>query len=134
MPRSGGGCDSPDADEGLGSLDGTVSAAGAVSRIVFQNGKRRIELFEFVTERNLPDEFNGRYEWKGGQNTLHNRFIELGPNQTRWESTCTYQFNSVFLKLMGVVFGGMFRKQNMKFLCNFKAFAEDGHDVRETGK
>ena len=35
------------------------------------------------------------------------------------------------LKLMGFLAPGMFRKQNLKFLQNFKAFCEHGHDVRD---
>jgi len=88
-----------------------------------------IELIETVTERKLPDEFNGTYEWPGGRNTLRHRFIELGPNRTRWESTCAYQFSSFLLKLIGFFCPGMFRKQNLRFLQNFKAFAEEGHNA-----
>ena len=35
------------------------------------------------------------------------------------------------MKVMGVLMPGMFRKQNLKYLNNFKAFCEDGRDVRE---
>ena len=98
---------------------------------MFKNGRRTIELTEIITERNLPDEFNGRYEWSGGSNTLRNRFIELGPNRTRWESTCDYQLDSFLLKMMGFFLPGMFRSQNLMFLRNFKVFCEHGRDVRE---
>ena len=111
-------------------LSGEPGQPGARSRLVYQNGKHRIELIETVTERNLPDAFSGTYEWNGGKNTLRNRFIALGPNRTRWESTCEYQFSSFMLKMMGFFTPGMFRKQNLKFLHNFKAFCEHGRDVR----
>ena len=105
-------------------LSGQPGQPGAKSKLVFQNGKHTIELIETVTDRNLPNEFNGAYEWKGGKNTLRNRFIELGSNRTRWESTCAYDFQNLMMKLMGFFCPGMFRKQNMSFLQNFKAFAE----------
>ncbi len=108
-------------------LSGEPGHPGAKSKLVFLNGKHQIELIETVTLRNLPHEFNGTYEWNGGRNTLQNRFIELGPNRTKWESTCAYEFSSVSLKLISFFFPGMFRKQNLKFLHNFKAFAEEGH-------
>ena len=63
-------------------ISGEPGQPGARSKLVYQNGKHTIELFETVTERNLPDEFNGTYEWNGGKNTLRNRFIELGPDRT----------------------------------------------------
>ena len=66
----------------------------------------------------------------GADEARSNRFIELGPTRTRWESTCSYQFSSFMMKMMGFLLPGMFRKQNLKFLQNFKAFAEEGRDVR----
>ena len=112
-------------------VSGEPGQPGAKSKLVFLNGKHRIELIETVTVRNLPDEFHGTYEWDGGKNTLENRFIELAPNRTKWESTCEYELSHFMLKMMGFFFPGMFRKQNLKFLQDFKAFAEEGRDVRE---
>ena len=110
-------------------LSGEPGQPGARSKLVFLNGKHRIELYETITARNLPNEFNGTYEWEGGKNTLRNRFIEVTPNRTRVESTCEYEFSSLLLKIMGMLFPGKFREQNLSFLENFKAFAEDGHDT-----
>lgn len=105
-------------------LGGEPGHEGAQTKLVFQNGKRRIELVETITKRALPDEIHGLYEWAGGQNTLVNRFMAIGPATTRWESTCAYDLTHVMLKVMGAVAPGMFRRQNQKFLDNFKAFAE----------
>ncbi len=119
--------------EGLQSfehLSGEPGQPGAKSLMVFKIGKQTMELTETITERNLPDEFNGSYEWSGGKNTLRNRFIELGPNRTRWESTCSYELLSLPMRIIGMIMPGMFRKQNLKFLRAFKGFCEDGKDVR----
>ena len=112
-------------------ISGEPGQPGAKSKLVYLNGKHTIELIETVTERNLPDEFNGTYEWPGGRNTLRNRFIELGPERTKWESTCVYHFSSCMLKMMGLFCPGMFRKQNLSFLQKSKAFAEEGRNVNE---
>jgi len=112
-------------------VSGDPGQPGAVSRLVYVNGRHRIELTETITKRDLPDHFDGRYEWSGGSNTLHNTFVELAPDRTRWESTCAYQLESLPLKIMGALAPGMFRKQNMTFLQNFKAFCEEGRDVRD---
>ena len=106
-------------------ISGTPGQPGAKSKLVFLIGKRRMELIETVTERRLPEEFNGSYEWPGGRNTLQNRFIAVAPNRTVWESTCAYEFSSMTLKLMGLLCPGMFRKQNLKFMRSFKAFVEN---------
>ena len=120
--------------KGLQSFEhksGEPGQPGAISEMVFLNGKHRMVMTETITERNLPDEFNGIYEWKGGMNTLVNRFIVLGPERTRWESTCAYTFSSIPMKLMGLFCRGMFKKQNMLFLEAFKAFCEEGRDIRD---
>ena len=110
-------------------LSGEPGQPGAKSKLVYRHGKRIIELIETVTERRLPDEFNGTYEWKGGMNSLHNQFHEIAPDRTRWVSTCEYQFKSRALKIMGTLAPGLFKKQNMSFLEAFKAFAETGADI-----
>lgn len=110
-------------------LSGEPGQSGAKSKMVYSDGKREIVLIETITQCNLPDEFNGTYEWDQGSNTLNNRFIELSDQKTRWESTCEYEMRSFMLKMMGTFFPGMFRKQNQKFMDNFKAFAERGVDV-----
>ena len=110
-------------------ISGEPGQAGAKSKLVYIHGKHTIELIETITKRNLPDEFDGSYEWSDGKNTLENRFIIVAPNRTRWESTCSYQMKSLFMKLMGLLMPGSFKKQNLKFMENFKAFAETGASV-----
>jgi hypothetical protein len=58
-------------------LSGEPGQPGAKSKLTFLHGKHTIELIETVSERNLPDEFNGSYEWDGGRN-LARRVTELG--------------------------------------------------------
>jgi len=113
-------------------LSGEPGQPGARSNLHYLLGKRPMVLTETIIDNNLPDEFNGRYEWPGGENTLRNRFLELGSGRTRWVSTCDYKFSSTMMKLMGCVMPGMFRRQNLRFLQNFKAFCEEGRDIRES--
>lgn len=114
-------------------ISGVPGQPGAKMRLVYENRGRTMELIETVTERKLPDVFSGVYEWHHGRNTLHNRFIEVGPNRTRWESTCEYHFTALLPKVMGFLAPGMFRRQSHGFLEGFKAFCEQGRDVRQEG-
>lgn len=119
--------------EGLQSFvhkEGEPGQPGAKSELTFLLGKREMLLTEIVHRRELPERFDGEYVWAGGRNTLQNRFVEVGPSRTRWESTCSYEFSSIFLKMMAVLAPGLFKKQQMKYLRNFKAFCETGADVR----
>jgi len=103
---------------------------GSTATLAYLLGKKPMELTETITRREPPESFDATYEWQGGMNTLENRFTEPAPGTTRWESTCDYRFSSAPLKVMGVLMPWMFRAQNMKYLKNFKAFAETGADVR----
>ena len=111
-------------------ISGTAGQPGAVSLLTYKSGRNVIELTETITTRNLPEEFSGSYSWSSGSNTLVNRFVEVGPNQTRWESTCAYTMKSLPMKVMGFLLAGSFKKQNLKFMENFKAFAERGESVK----
>ena len=93
-------------------IRGEPGKAGAKSRLSYLHGKCHIELTETITDADFPNAVSGLYEWPGGMNTLANRFIAV---------------------VMGFLMPGTFRKQNLGFMKNFKAFCETGHDVRVSG-
>ena len=59
------------------------------------------------------------------------RLIEAGPEKTLWESENEYRFSSLLMRLVGPFMRGAFRKQSRQHMLDFKAFAEQGTDVRE---
>ena len=111
-------------------MSGEAGQPGAKSALVYQMGKRRIEMVETIIERELPERFSGTYDAKGVHNVVRNRFLEVGPEKTRWESENEFQFQG-FMKLIGVLMKGAFPKQSLKYMEDFKAFAERGVDVRD---
>jgi hypothetical protein len=111
-------------------LSGEPGQPGATSRLVFQMGKRRLEMVETITRRELPDAFDGTYDAKGVHNIAENRFTELGPERTRWTARNVFEMKGP-MKLVGLLAPGTFRKQSMKYMEDFKAFAERGVDVRD---
>lgn len=113
--------------EGLQSFEpisGTPGQVGAKSRLVFKMGKREIEMVETVTARNLPDELSVTYETKGIFNIVKNRFEKLSENKTRYLTENEFQFKG-FMKIIGFLMPGSFKKQSMKYLRDFKKFAEN---------
>ena len=46
-------------------LEGEPGQVGAKSQLRFEMGKRKIEMTETITVRDLPNEFSGTYEAKG---------------------------------------------------------------------
>ena len=90
--------------------------------MVFQEGRRRIEMVETITRRNLPDEFSGTYEAKGVKNWVVNRFVDES-GKTRWIAEQEFQFTGI-MKFIAPFMRGAFPKQTQKYLEQFKAFAE----------
>ncbi|PZD78094.1 SRPBCC family protein [Mesonia sp. K7] len=112
--------------EGLQSfehLSGTPGEVGAKSKLKFKMGKREIEMIETITVKNLPHEFSGTYEADGVFNMVRNKFVELSENQTKHITENEFQFKG-FMKVMGFLMPGAFKKQSMKYMETFKAFAE----------
>ena len=103
-------------------ISGTPGQPGAKSRLVYLMGKRTIEMIETVTTRNLPNEFSGTYEADGVHNIVTNHFHDEG-NATRWVLDTEFTFHG-FMKLMATLMPGMFKKESMKHMMNFKKFAE----------
>jgi carbon monoxide dehydrogenase subunit G len=113
--------------EGLQSFDpisGKPGEVGARSRLKFKMGKRQIDMIETITVRNLPDEFSGTYEAKGVFNIVKNKFSALPGNKTRYVTEQEFQFKG-FMKIIGLLMPGAFKKQSMKSLIDFKNFVEN---------
>ncbi len=105
------------------SLSGTPGQVGAKSLLKYKIGKREIEMIETITKRNLPQEFTGTYEAKGVFNKVCNKFIPLSENRTRWIAETEFRFTG-FMRLIGWLMPGSFKKQSKKFMTDFKVFAE----------
>ena len=112
--------------EGLQSfehLSGEPGQVGSKSRLRFKMGKREMEMIETITVRNLPDEFSGTYEANGAFNIVKNKFFPLPGGRTLYVNELEFQFKG-FMKVIGFLMPGMFKKQSMKYLTAFKNFAE----------
>jgi hypothetical protein len=104
-------------------LSGTPGQVGAKSLLRFKMGKRDLEMIETITVRNLPDEFSGNYEAKGVFNIVKNKFVKLSDNSTKYITENEFQMKG-FMKLIGFLMPGAFKKQSYKYLLDFKNFAE----------
>jgi hypothetical protein len=62
---------------------------------------------------------------------VRDRLTEADPETTLWESESEYRFSSLLMRLMGLLMPGAFHKQSQQHMQDFKAFAEQGKDVRE---
>lgn len=104
-------------------ISGMTGQVGAKSLLRYKMGKREIEMIETITVKNLPHEFSGTYEAKGVWNEAKNFFIPLDEHRTLYKSENEFRFSG-FMKLIGLLMPGAFKKQSMKYLELFKKFAE----------
>lgn len=113
--------------EGLQSFEhitGIPGQPGAKSRLKFKMGKREIEMIETITSRNLPQEFSGTYEAHGVLNIIKNKFDKISEVKTRYVTENEFQFKG-FMRIVAFFMPGAFKKQSMKYMEDFKKFAED---------
>lgn len=104
-------------------MEGTPGQVGAKSHLKYQMGKRKVNMVETITTRNLPEEFSGTYEAGGVWNGIQNFFHEAGPDKTRWVTENEFKFSG-FMKIMGLLMPGTFKKQSFQYMKYFKEFAE----------
>lgn len=105
-------------------LSGTPGEVGAKSKMRFKMGKRDMTLIETITTRNLPDELSGTYEAPGAFNIVNNYFEALNEQQTRYIVIQEFKFDSFGMKILSALLPGMFKKQSLKNMNAFKAYAE----------
>jgi hypothetical protein len=104
-------------------ISGEPGQEGSKTKMRYKMGKRDVEMIETITVNKLPEEFSGTYEAKGVYNLVNNYFESLSDGQTKYWSISEFQFKG-FMKLIGFLFPGAFKKESQKYLVQFKAFVE----------
>ena len=122
-------------------LTGSHGHVGTRSRVVMQMGQQTTALTETITRREPVDlrsipsgsevhfdrEIVGMGMWSAVRDTL----TEVGPETTLWASESEYRFSGVLMRFVAILLPRSFRKQSLRHMQDFKAFAERGKDVRE---
>lgn len=109
--------------------EGTAGEPGAKMVMKFKMGKRVMEMTETIIKANFPEEFVTTYDAKGVHNIVTTRFQSLDENRTRYVSEQEFIFSG-FMKFIGFIMPGAFKKQSLKYLNDFKNFAEKGVTVQ----
>ncbi|MFK3984315.1 SRPBCC family protein [Micromonospora sp. NPDC050397] len=122
-------------------VSGIHGQLGTRSRVVMQSGNRKFECTETITRRDpsdlhgIPEEsvvhFDREIVGAGMWSVVRERLTEVDPETTLWESESEYRFSGLLMRLVGLLMPGAFHKQSQQHMQDFKAFAEQGKDVRE---
>lgn len=113
---------------GYEQLSANPGQEGSRMSLSYEMGKRKMDLVETIIKKNLPEEMHMTYDTKGVHNIQKNHFREED-GSTRWISETEFQFSGLGMKLMGLLMPGAFKKQSLKYMQDFKAFAENGTSV-----
>ena len=122
-------------------LTGIHGEPGTTSRVVMKMGKQQIECTETITRREPADlraipkggvvYFDREIVGEGVWSAVRDRLTEAGPQTTLWQSESEYRFSGMLMRLVALLMPGAFRKQSQQHMQDFKAFAEQGQDVRD---
>lgn len=111
-------------------LTGLPEKEGSRSRLKFKMGKREIDMIETILKINPSKKFYTTYEAQGVFNTQKNHFEKVAENKTRWIADSEFKFSG-FMRIIGLLNPGAFKKQSKQFMKDFKEFAERGITVLE---
>lgn len=124
-------------------VSGVHGQVGTMSRVVMQSGRQAVELVETITRREPADlrdiptdvvvDFERETVGAGMSSFVQDRLTEVDPGATLWESASEYRFEGLMMRIVGLLMPGAFRRQSQQHMEDFKAFAEEGKDVRSTG-
>jgi hypothetical protein len=102
--------------------------------VVIQTGQQKMEGIETITRRIVNEDvvrFEREIVAKGMWSAARERLTETGPETTLWVSENECRFSGLLMRLVGFLMPGAFRRQPLQHMRDFKAFAENGTDVRE---
>ncbi|MCE3227447.1 MAG: hypothetical protein K0S32_1998 [Bacteroidetes bacterium] len=113
--------------EGLQKIErvsGTPGEVGAITNFYFLHRNKEMKISETILEQNLPRQIKFRYDsGMGGYNEVEMIFEKINDTSTKQTSNNYFALKG-FMKVMGFLFGGMFKKQTLKLMNGFKNYAE----------
>jgi len=112
--------------EGLQKIEhisGTPGELGAKSDFYFLHKKKEMKISETILEQNLPKQIKFAYQSPMGYNEVEMVFEKLSENSTTQTNNSYFELKG-FMKIMGFLMKGMFKKQSLKFMTAFKSYVE----------
>ena len=110
--------------ESFEHISGEPGRTGAKSLLIYDEGRRKVEMTETIIKRNLPDTFSAIYEAKGVKNWNYTHFHKEDDKTTRWIMDNEFQFSG-FMKIMSLFFKKSMPIQTLNDMEAFKKFAEN---------
>jgi hypothetical protein len=106
------------------TISGIQGQPGAVSRLSYMENGREFSLSERITERVELNCLVRVYENAFADNTIKNRFIEQGNDQTMWTMETEYRFKTLIMKILGPVLKKNYVARSQREMERFKELVE----------
>lgn len=105
------------------AIKGKEGEEGSICKVKFKMGKRHFEMEEETVINNLLNEYTTTYTTDKVYNIVKSSFEKIDDNTTTYHTQQKFQLKG-FMKIMGILMPGAFKKQSMQYLKDFKSFAE----------
>ena len=112
--------------EGLQEIEhvsGKPGEVGSKSNFYFLYKKKEMKISETILEQNFPNQIKFAYQSPMGYNEVEMLFEQLSDNSVKQTSNNYFELKG-FMKVMGFLFKGMFKKQSFTYLNGFKNYVE----------
>ncbi len=111
-------------------LKGVSGEKGAKRKLNIRLEGRDITMIETITKCELPNHWHAKYTSKGMVSYQYNYFEKTPENHTYWKTTSEFKFSG-FMRIVGKVLPGLFKKRSETVMKDFKKFAEKGITVSD---
>ncbi len=102
---------------------GEIGKVGSTSQLIYGIGKKETEMIETLVLKKLPDKISMTYDTKNTWNRVDNKFLLLEAGKTKWECSTVFRCSGV-MRIMSFLLPGVFKKRSLKYMRQFKVFAE----------
>ena len=104
-------------------LSGTPGEPGAKSDFYFLHKNKEMKISETILEQNLPSQIKFAYQSQMGYNEVEMIFEKLSDTSVKQTNNSYFELKG-FMKIMGFLMKGMFKKQSIKYMTAFKNYVE----------
>jgi len=112
--------------EGLQKIErisGEPHEVGAKSNFHFLHKNKEMQISETILEQNLPHQIKFAFQSSMGYNEVEMLFERLSDNSVKQTNNSYFELKG-FMKVIGFLMKGMFKKQSLKYLTAFKNYVE----------
>ncbi len=115
--------------ESFEHISGDPGTVGAKMKLNYNFGNRKMSLIETVTSKEKEKLFHFNFDSSGMHNIQENYFEAIDDNTTKWISKNQFLPTNFGMRIMLLLMPKTFKKQSLKYLTDFKNFAENGISV-----